>query len=284
MSDDKTTQVKKCATCGEELPVADFSLRRERRSGQGRKDSCKQCLNAKAYAKRDASAARTSTVVRRREPVAQVRARTQRFLDRRVADIRALVATAKSKPCADCGVSYPPYVMDFDHRPGTGKSFQISSSVVGGRSLATVQAEIDKCDLVCSNCHRERTFGRIREAPKIEKVRVRKPPVPLTAARPARWTHDDVRVVERTIAEMQIGSGLEDLVDGKVLVLAGGRGRSGKLVGARRLYSKALLKAVRLVVHDMSLLALNACLAELGWRRRMVGIEGVQITTWEHAP
>lgn len=31
---------------------------------------------------------------------------------------RRIVREAKSQPCADCGVRYPPYVMDFDHVRG----------------------------------------------------------------------------------------------------------------------------------------------------------------------
>ena len=59
-------------------------------------------------------------------------------------------------PCADCGKNYPAYVMDFDHL--RDKSFQIGRS--GFRFLTTVKREIAKCDIVCSNCHRERTHKR----------------------------------------------------------------------------------------------------------------------------
>ncbi len=31
-------------------------------------------------------------------------------------ETRVIVREAKSVPCADCGVKYPYYVMDFDHR------------------------------------------------------------------------------------------------------------------------------------------------------------------------
>lgn len=62
----------------------------------------------------------------------------------------------KSQPCMDCGVSYPPYVMDFDHRGG--KRMNVSKFKAGTWAWSTVQAEIDKCDLICANCHRLRTF------------------------------------------------------------------------------------------------------------------------------
>ncbi len=66
---------------------------------------------------------------------------------------------AKKVPCVDCGISYPYYVMDFDHREE--KTTEINKLVKGGPSLKTLQKEIDKCDVVCSNCHRIRTFNRM---------------------------------------------------------------------------------------------------------------------------
>lgn len=68
----------------------------------------------------------------------------------------------KDKPCADCGQSYPYYVMDFDHRPGTVKLFEIAD-YLATRVVSTydkLDAEIRKCDVVCSNCHRVRTHLR----------------------------------------------------------------------------------------------------------------------------
>lgn len=67
-----------------------------------------------------------------------------------------LIKSAKDKPCADCGLKYPPYVMDFDHL--SDKSFNIGRHE--GRSLNVLQIEIDKCEVVCANCHRERTWQR----------------------------------------------------------------------------------------------------------------------------
>lgn len=67
-----------------------------------------------------------------------------------------ILREAKSKPCADCGRSFPYYVMDLDHRRGT-KTRNCSLMLnTGARKL---RAEIAKCDVVCANCHRERTHG-----------------------------------------------------------------------------------------------------------------------------
>jgi hypothetical protein len=59
--------------------------------------------------------------------------------------------------CVDCGGTYPPFVMDFDHRDPSQKDFEISSARHRSASLSSLRAEANKCDLVCSNCHRMRT-------------------------------------------------------------------------------------------------------------------------------
>lgn len=75
-----------------------------------------------------------------------------------VAKVREFVLDAKDVPCADCGVRYPFYVMDFDHREGVDKLGNIAHMASLG--LDRVKAEVAKCDVVCSNCHRERTYRR----------------------------------------------------------------------------------------------------------------------------
>lgn len=73
---------------------------------------------------------------------------------------RALIRQAKSCPCTDCGIRYPYYVMDFDHRDGEEKLFELNS--VARKTIPGILKEIQKCDVVCSNCHRERTHQRWR--------------------------------------------------------------------------------------------------------------------------
>ena len=77
------------------------------------------------------------------------------------AKLQTTLREAKAGPCADCGKRYPPYVMDFDHRPGETKLFNLGSLTARRWvSLSMLRAEIEKCDLVCANCHRERTHQR----------------------------------------------------------------------------------------------------------------------------
>lgn len=73
------------------------------------------------------------------------------------AELLSLVNSFKDGPCMDCGVRYPPYVMDFDHRNPTEKYKAVSRLINDGNANRILE-EIKKCDLVCSNCHRERTY------------------------------------------------------------------------------------------------------------------------------
>jgi hypothetical protein len=60
--------------------------------------------------------------------------------------------------CADCGFSGKehPYVLDFDHlQGGTTNIGSWSHSVL---SIKAITMEMEKCELVCANCHRKRTF------------------------------------------------------------------------------------------------------------------------------
>ncbi len=84
------------------------------------------------------------------------RSSSQRERDKR----RQLIIKLKSVPCADCGKKYPYFVMDFDHRDPSQKLFTVSA--MGTRSIKILLREIAKCDIVCANCHRIRswTYGQ----------------------------------------------------------------------------------------------------------------------------
>ena len=73
--------------------------------------------------------------------------------------IREIKKKAKDKPCADCGVKYPHYVMQFDHVRGK-KVITIGSATAKINSAKALHKEIAKCEVVCANCHAERTYVR----------------------------------------------------------------------------------------------------------------------------
>ena len=71
---------------------------------------------------------------------------------------RDLILALRDRPCADCGKRLPPYILQFDHRDFETKAFNVTSSWC--RSESAILREAAKCDIVCPNCHRDRTFGR----------------------------------------------------------------------------------------------------------------------------
>jgi len=86
----------------------------------------------------------------------RIKGRKKEARQRARAKLRAIVDVAKQIPCKDCGVQYPPYVMTFDHLGD--KKFNVAD--LGGVSIDALKAEIAKCQVVCANCHAERTHRR----------------------------------------------------------------------------------------------------------------------------
>lgn len=124
--------MKTCNWCKEEKPLTEFYPRRGTYYGH-----CKEC-HKKYY---------------------------QKHYKNRTEWIREL----KSKPCMDCGNSYHFAAMQFDHRPGEIKSFDISRAIAGNiGDEFYIQEEINKCDLVCANCHAVRSWNRLQEKHKLQ--------------------------------------------------------------------------------------------------------------------
>lgn len=72
--------------------------------------------------------------------------------------IRFLQEYKSNKTCADCKENYPYWMLEFDHV--NGKSFTISAFRNKTNDLDKIKEEIKKCEIVCCNCHRNRTFMR----------------------------------------------------------------------------------------------------------------------------
>lgn len=130
-------QRKYCRYCKRRKSIKQFAARK----GTTRSNRCRQCQ--RDYAKQ------------------HYRENRQRYAERNLeykAEIKQLVRQAKAKPCMDCGMQYPYCVMDFDHQPEFEKRSAVSMMENGRYNMQRVVEEIAKCQVVCSNCHRLRTF------------------------------------------------------------------------------------------------------------------------------
>lgn len=61
--------------------------------------------------------------------------------------------------CADCRNHFPHYVLEFDHRPNEIK-IDVVYRVLRTYGEAAAWIEVNKCDVVCANCHKIRTYQR----------------------------------------------------------------------------------------------------------------------------
>lgn len=174
--------VKMCSTCKVEQPLADFHKNNRRRDGH--ESYCKPCRrdrNALNVAKNPEQYKKTKKLWKDAHKEACIRrdklwrdTNKSALIRRDKIKYRKNINTANiirgwvllnygGTPCVDCQRTFPWCAMDFDHRLGETKSFNIASK---GTQKATqdridlVEKEILKCDIVCANCHRVRTQQR----------------------------------------------------------------------------------------------------------------------------
>lgn len=132
----------RCCRCHESKPPDDFSWKRK---DKGQRDThCKPCRSA--YGKEHYAANK------------------QRYIDRaavvrhnqRLKRTKWLIAYFVEHPCIDCGET-DPVVLEFDHVGE--KRFDIGNRL-DKAPWAMILEEIERCEVVCCNCHRRRTAWR----------------------------------------------------------------------------------------------------------------------------
>ena len=126
----------KCNTCEVLKNEEEFARR-----GSKRHYKCKVCM--RVYSKR------------------QYELNRQAHIDKSARRKKALkdwVNEQKNVPCSDCGHIFHHCAMDFDHI--SDKSFNIGEAANRQYPRNKIIAEIAKCEVVCSNCHRLRTWKR----------------------------------------------------------------------------------------------------------------------------
>ena len=94
-----------------------------------------------------------------RRTTGQIKNTPRRNAQRKVeAQRRDLLLALRDRPCSDCAQRFAPFVMQFDHRDPSNKRFLVCATWLS--SEARILKEAAKCDIVCPNCHRDRTFVR----------------------------------------------------------------------------------------------------------------------------
>lgn len=130
--------MRTCSICRETKPLEDFPWKIQARNV--RQHECKPCKRerSKAYYRQDPEAQKKRA---KRNNVVYYE-RNKRY----VSSIKLA--------CSKCGDSRP-YVLDFHHTDPSKKEFLVSNFLGSGYALERLKAEIAKCIVLCSNCHRE---------------------------------------------------------------------------------------------------------------------------------
>ena len=134
---------KVCSKCNAFKSSSDFH--KDKNAPTGLAYYCKECANSKARHHHKNRASDKNWVLNRREYQKQ---------SARAAKLKAIEYLGDC--CLDCGKSYPPYVYDIHHLDGDTKLDNPSRLLRGSWEVA--KAELDKCVLLCANCHRERHY------------------------------------------------------------------------------------------------------------------------------
>jgi hypothetical protein len=111
---------------------------------------CVNCHRVRSQRQHRARAAARAGGTSKRLPQQRARWRAQ----------ARVLESLRSVPCQDCGGTFPACAMDFDHRvPGEKRA--TVTQMISRAGLDRILAEAAKCDIVCANCHRVRTYERL---------------------------------------------------------------------------------------------------------------------------
>jgi hypothetical protein len=135
--------MRRCGRCQQLKPVEDFAWRRKKQ-GQ-RHNYCRPCHSEYH---------REHYMANKERYVAQAAARKKALY---LKHTTLLLDYFAEHPCVDCGES-DPVVLEFDHLGD--KAFDIGHALPY-RSWQSILAEIEKCQVVCRNCHRRRESRRM---------------------------------------------------------------------------------------------------------------------------
>jgi len=136
--------LRKCGRCGELKPLSEFAWRRK--GCQQRDNMCRPCRSRYH---------REHYLANKQRYIAQAQARKKSL---RLERTTYLLDYFSRHPCTDCGET-DAVVLEFDHLDATAKSFDIGQAL-SYRNWQSILEEIDKCEVVCANCHRRRTAAR----------------------------------------------------------------------------------------------------------------------------
>lgn len=139
----KLTEGKKCCvSCLVDKNLSDFYFRSKSKGIL--QSRCKECQTNSKY----------EYYLDNKEKI------SKKQKDRKIEAVQ-FVNKMKSPGCSLCDEKEP-VALDFHHLLPANKSDRISSMIRQRKTILEIQAEIDKCVILCSNCHRKVHAGIIK--------------------------------------------------------------------------------------------------------------------------
>ncbi|MBX3290285.1 MAG: hypothetical protein KF855_13170 [Acidobacteria bacterium] len=91
----------------------------------------------------------------------------QREKNRRFSENRRrwLSEFKKTLKCERCGEDHPA-TLTFHHRDATEKEFEIANAINLGVGMKRLVAEIEKCEVLCANCHAKEHYSQMFDRPE----------------------------------------------------------------------------------------------------------------------
>lgn len=84
--------------------------------------------------------------------------RLAKIYARRAAIYEYIHSVKEKHYCADCGQQHPA-TLQFHHINAESKAFNIGDAIRDGIGFDRIKAEIDKCIVLCANCHAIRHYN-----------------------------------------------------------------------------------------------------------------------------
>lgn len=129
--------MKTCSLCKTEKPLGDFARKNQKFTSR-----CKTCNNE--YFKKWYKSNQKTQITRVKENAKSRRDIAKQYVKNYL----------ETHPCVMCGNS-DILVLEFDHL--RDKTQTISSMIQESKSLDVIKAEINKCQVLCANCHKVKT-------------------------------------------------------------------------------------------------------------------------------
>ena len=146
---------KKCNTCGAIKPVSEYYPYKG-----GIRGSCKTCMNEKSrdYMKTVSKETRSEWWQRSWDRP-EYRQHKYKSAKKRIANIKQQCVDYLGGKCSVCGYDKCIEALEFHHiDPSTKKTNNGGRGIDRRISFESQKPELDKCVLLCANCHREAHF------------------------------------------------------------------------------------------------------------------------------